>query len=514
MTGNRLQDVPLGLHLSYAGYEPLHLPLGHLPCQRLVRSLALALIAISNAGGSVKAPWTAKGYRNAIAQFARWLHKRGFTGDVADITVADLYEFGRDHDASVEGCVRALLRATVGSATARSVRPELLEHLAGRKVAETTRSEPLAPYSRGEQDRLAKACRAEIVAWDAAPPLTGPTPVVALAFRILLGLELGIVASALTDLDVSGVRWQGDRDVRVEYIKNRARGAEAMTFRLRGPWSGPALLSRWLELTAPMRANAPEVANRFWLLSDAEGRPQHAQFSDHSWRSTRLAFLRSHRLRDDDGRPLALDLRRLRTTWMARKAKYWHGAVTVDPNHTATVEGDRYLTRSADAEEVAAVVEAAQGDLLRRAEHVELVVAADDDLADEVDGPAAVVARGALTTDETEWDMFAAACKNPFDSPFTAKGSFCVAAVWSCLVCPLAVITPANLPALLRLRDFLEAKQAEVTAHEWVTAFAAAWVQLTTRILPRFDSVTLAAARAAVAADEDLPLHLERLWAT
>lgn len=513
MTSKHLQEVPLGVHLSYAGYEPLYLPLSHLPCQRLVRSLALSLIALSEADGPINTPWTAKGYRNAISQFARWLRARKFTGDVPDITVANLYEFGRDRGPDIEGHLRALLRATVGNSQA--VGPELVAHLEGLKVSESRRSQPLAPYSRGEHGRLVKACREEIAAWDAATTMTGPMRSVVLAFRILLGLELGIVATALTDLDVSGVRWQGDRDVRVEYIKNRARGAEAMTFRLRGPWSGPALLRRWLDLTGPMRANAPELANRFWLYADADGRVQPAQFSENDWRATRLTFLSSHQLRDDDGRPLALDLRRLRTTWVARKAKYWHGAVTVDPNHTATVEGDRYLTRSADPEEVAAIVEAAQGDLLRRAEHVALVTAADNHLADEVDGPAAVLAREAIAVDDrTEWDMFAAACKNPFDSPFTAKGSFCVAAVWSCLVCPLAVITPAKLPALLRLHDFLEERRTQVTLREWLAAFAPAWVQLTTRILPRFDDVTLAAARSAVDSDEDLPMPIDPLWAS
>ncbi|KQP01948.1 hypothetical protein ASF30_05185 [Leifsonia sp. Leaf264] len=203
-------------------------------------------------------------------------------------------------------------------------------------------------------------------------------------------------------------------------------------------------------------------------------------------------------------------MRRLRTTWTARKSKYWHGAVTVDPNHSAKVEGDNYLTRSADLDEVDTTIEGAQQDLMRRAQAVALVVADEDTLADAVDDPTFATQRGE-GSNSSGWDMFAAACRDPFSSPFGPKGTFCTAAVWSCLVCPLAVITPSKLPALMRLEGYLRDQSAAVTQTEWLRIYGPAWVQLTTRIFPKFAESVIAEARRIVEENLDLPMPIEPL---
>ncbi|WP_448059069.1 hypothetical protein [Cellulomonas hominis] len=509
-----LQDLPLRLFLDLPGYDPSSHDLSHLPCRPLVRSLALTLLDMANGVGPIKSPWTAKMYRTGISQFVRWLERQGFIGDLDAITVGHVYGFGaatlKRHDEQV---VRRLLLATVDAGITPALQPTVVEHLQGEAVAPRFRSTPLAPYSVREFDSLVAACRDVIRAWDAERTLAAPTWDVVLAYRILLGLELGIPAESLTDLRVSGIRWQGDKEMRIEFVKQRADGPQALTLQVRGPWSGPGLLRRWLDVSTPMRARRGDLEDRVWLCMRA-GRVESTRFQEHEWTAWRRSFLTRHHLRSDDGELLRLNLRRLRTTWTARKSKFWHGAVTVDPNHSATVEGDRYLTRSADPGEVDTLVEDAQADLMRRADHVALVLATDDELADQVDSPGATWARGQDEASSTApWDMFAAACRDPFKSPFSPAGSFCAAAVWSCLVCPLAVITPSKLPALLRLHDFLQARSAAVTEREWVVAYAPAWVQLTTRVLPRFDDATLAAARAIVTNDEEIAMPAEPLWA-
>jgi hypothetical protein len=506
--GCTVQELPLGLDLRFAGYDRVFLKLDHLPCRKVVRALAVALVSQTNANGPIKAPWTAKAYKNAIVQFATWLHGRGFDGDLADVTVEHLYGFGASCSAAIERSLRVLLKASITSGGERPVTPLVAEHLDGVGVARQPRLEALDPYTRGEYERLVEACRDEISAWEATRAVDPPGAAVVLAFRVLLGLEFGLPADSLTKLRVSGVRWQGEHEVRVEYLKPRGDGPQALTFRHRGPWSGPGLLLRWMRASKAMRAHAGEHADSLWLWLDSAGQVRPALFGEYEWRPKRLAFLDAHALRDDDRTRLALDFRRLRTTWIARKSRYWHGAVTVDPNHTAAVEGDHYVTGAARPDEVASLVEEAQRDLLRRAEHVALVLTPDAELADRVDGPDASRVRAEHEQPAVhggEWDMFAAACRDPFDSPFSPKGSFCVAAVWSCLVCPLAVITPSKLPALLRLQDYLQQRSAEVDERAWAVAYAPAWVQLTTRILPRFDETALAAARAALENDDDLP---------
>jgi len=52
----------------------------------------------------------------------------------------------------------------------------------------------------------------------------------------------------------------------------------------------------------------------------------------------------------------------------------------------------------------------------------------------------------------------------------------------------------------------LQERSAQVTEREWLIAYAPAWVQLTTRILPGFDDAAISAAWTVIENDEDLPV--------
>ena len=57
-----------------------------------------------------------------------------------------------------------------------------------------------------------------------------------------------------------------------------------------------------------------------------------------------------HDLRGDDGARLALHRSRIRTTYQSVLARRgWTGRTTIDPNHTARVEGDNYLSATTPA---------------------------------------------------------------------------------------------------------------------------------------------------------------------
>jgi hypothetical protein len=513
VTSAHVEDVPFRLCLEFPGYDTEYLPLGHLPCLPVVRPLAQALVAMTGAHGGIKTPWTAKAYRNAIAQFSRMLDLHSFAGDLSDVTVEHLYAFGAAAARPIERNLRLLLSTVRAAGISPGISPDLVPHLEGTGVALSVPPVALSPYTYGEYTRLALVCRSVIEAADAARTLNAPSFEMILAYRILLGLELGIPADSLSKLELSGIRWQGKRDLHIEWVKPRGDGAQGLTYRLRGPWSGPAILRRWLAASDAMRSRAGSREGLLWICVDAAGDVVPALMSGNAWRPHRLGFLERHRLRDDNGAPLALDFRRLRATWVVRKEKFWHGAITIDPNHSATVEGDNYLTRGADLDAVDGVIEDAQRALALRSEHVALVIAPDDELADQVDGPAAATARSSAPQPSgQEWDMFAAMCRDPFDSPFSSKGEFCVAAVWSCLVCPLALVVPSKLPALLRLHNYLQRQSEVVSQRDWLVAYAPAWVALTTRILPRFSDATIAAARGAD--DEDLAVPVDPLWAS
>lgn len=558
MTARRhgLVEVPLALHLRFEGDEPLTLDFSHLPCPAVVRPLALAMLSLTNAGGTIKTAWTAKKYRDAIVRFVRWLDDAGFQGDLRDLTVEQLYDYWQQERRTVENHNRILLAAaTPGAGVSSPVRSEVIPHLTGTRVsAPKARETPLAAYSHGEYARLVSECKAivrsaraqqrrvtallattgpsvsgsdEWLRWLAGSSLDRiedlrerqypdewlassdafvahrrallPDMDTVLAYRVLLGLEFGLPAESMNGLTTDDVEWQGERQLRVTFRKRRASDAQSMRYREAGPWTGPALLRDWLQTSERLRSLMGDDSHLWIYFTEAAGGAV-ANFTDWRWGKHRRRFIERTGLTNDDGQPLPLDLRRLRTTWTERKGRDWHGAVTIDPNRTPTVEGDHYLTRSADPEAMAETVEAAQQDLLRRAETVALILTDDELLADAVDG-ADVMSRRAAPTTTDEWDMFAAACRNPYDSPFVAKGTFCTASVWSCLVCPLAVITPAKLPNLIRLEDYIRRRADDLPQGEWLSVYGAAWVQLTTRILPGYSTAALAEASALVAAE-------------
>lgn len=75
-------------------------------------------------------------------------------------------------------------------------------------------------------------------------------------------------------------------------------------------------------------------------------------------------------LLDDTGKPLQLHPSRIRTTYLnTLSRKGWTGNTAIDPNHSAAVEGDRYLTAQTPAQmdAVEAIIEESQADILRRA---------------------------------------------------------------------------------------------------------------------------------------------------
>jgi hypothetical protein len=551
-----LVEVPLTLHLRFEGDAPLTLRFDHLPCPAVVRPLVLALLSQTNAGGTIKAAWTAKKYRDAIYRFATWLDEAGFEGDLGDLTVEQLYDYWQQERRVVENQNRTLLAsATPSAGVNRPVRPEVVPHLKGARVsAPKPRVTPLAAYTSGEYARLVFVCKGivraarteqrrvnallaetgpmaggsdEWLRWLAGSSLESvgdlrqrypdgwlasagsftayrrallPDMDTVLAYRILLGLEFGLPAEGLNGLATTDHEWQGERQLRVTFRKRRASDVQALSFREKGPWSGPALLRDWLRTSERLRSLMNDESN-LWIYFTESGGGEVANFTDARWGKYRRGFIQRTELTDDDGEPLPLDLRRLRTTWTERRGRDWHGAVTIDPNRTSRVEGDHYLTRSADPEVMAETVEAAQRDLLRRAETVALILTDDEQLADAVDG-ADVMSRRAMPVTVGEWDMFAATCRDPYDSPFVAKGNFCTASVWSCLVCPLAVITPAKLPNMIRLQNYIRGRADDLPQAEWLSVYGAAWVQLTTRILPRYSTAALAEASAVVAAEE------------
>jgi hypothetical protein len=553
-------EVPLGLHLDFAGYQPRTYGLEGLPCPRLVRQLAEAVIEQTNTGGPIKSPVTAVSYGAAIRHFARRLGPN-FDGDAGALSEAVVFDYWRHCGAVYEASTRRLL-GHIEARRPATLQPSLARLLEGVPLSRRPRHQPRAAYSAGETERLLVACRGALeaaetrladaeallatgadptggqwsteanVAWalDRWGPHTAedlgrrvgiegwrvdqalrgtlsrlhdalfPTMDVALAVRVLVGLETGICPEGVDGLGADCLEWVGQGRARITWTKARAQGPESHVFASRGQWSAGRLLERWLALSARARRLAPEPT-ALWLFCDgAHRRLRRPRF----WWDARDAFVARHRLLDDAGGPLRLRFGALRATYFARHDRHWNGSVRIDPNHSARVEGDHYLSQR-PSDPLEATIEAAQRDALAKATTAPLTLLDADELAElSQDLPAAaarlgMTAEGAAQLLAGEHDVFVAACKDFYHSPHGRPGSPCPSPVWTCLFCPLAVFTPAQLPNLLALRDHLEAQWKALRAEEWMQLYGAAKVRLERDILARFSDPVLAAARARLA---------------
>lgn len=540
-----------------------------LPRSPLLEQLAAGLANLAHPHGGLNSPGSAAGYRARIGQLVRWLDHAGFKGDASDLTVAHLVGFWRSGSPQTEAATRQLLRSVDRHALA--LRADVRDFLAGNALQPVRRSmhKPLAPYSEQEWDRLIACCRrviatacaehdaalaaaaagedpahagwsrenvlwllhrdgpltkeqiaqrvgvgtAQIGKWGGAAHLAKAlfvTRDVTVAYRLLLGAMSGIVPDGIDELGLSDIDWAGDATVLLAYIKDRT-GPESLNL----PRPAAIVLRQWLTHSAELRRFVPApIRDHLWLSFSPLGS---------QWRITtpRLGpastarFVAHNGLVDDCGEPFSVHKVRIRTTFHARRDKSrWTGRTTIDPNHSARVEGDHYLASPTPAQRDAleAVVEQAQGDLVRRS--LAPLVIATDTAQSATNLPDRVLQMG--LGDEVlrellgaRRDVFTAACIDPLSGLHGPAGKPCPARPWVCLLCPLAVFAPRHVPNLLRLKAFFSRQFSQMTISQFLAVFGP-YAQRLDEILPHFASALIAAAGTVVQdCDEELPLRAE-----
>ncbi|MGW5689020.1 hypothetical protein [Nonomuraea sp. NPDC003754] len=342
-----------------------------------------------------------------------------------------------------------------------------------------------------------------------------PTREVVNAYKVLFATFTGIVPDGISSLGIEDIVWAGDSDILLSYIKGRT-GPEGLHL----PKRAVRLLERWLTYSAPLRSFTPEpLRSELWIYTYGPGwsRPPMVVKPDKYTGSLATWAERTGGISADDGSPLHLHKGRFRPTYESLLAsRGWTGRTTIDPNHTAGVEGDHYLaaTTPAQIDAVETLIEEGQSDLLRKAlpptvltteQTVELVQQFPDLIASlGLDDAAITELVGG------ERDVFTAACADQLSGQHGPAGQPCPARPWVCLMCPLAVFLPRNASNLLRLQAFFRRQFRQMPSNQFMRVFGPYADRLDTEILPRFDELTVQEAAAEVTDDDqEIPLRPE-----
>ncbi|MCR3719917.1 MULTISPECIES: hypothetical protein [Prauserella salsuginis group] len=559
-------DDPLAVTFRLPRDEPLTMGLDDLPNPALARDLAVGVTRLAHPHGPIARAGTATQYVRTARRMVRELHAEGFIGGAAQLRRTVLVAYWLRGHYGVEHRTRRMLRALEEAAPV--LPPETRDLVLGRNFKKPPPNTPLPPYTPGEWSRLLDTCRVLIrQSWrahqrivpiaeaGADPAVAGwsepniawllrrwgpvgrpavaehlgttirrisilgglpevrdalfPAMDVVIAYRLLLGAYTGIVPDGLDGLDLGDIDWAGDDTVLLSYLKGRT-GDESLTLSPRAS----RLLRQWLRHSELLRGHAaPEVRDRFWLAATYQRTAAPPGFSDCMLRK----WIAHHEVRGDDGEPLTLHKHRVRTTYHAERATQgWSGHATIDPNHSAQAEGDRYLAVATPAQQAAvnAIITDAQADLLRRAERP--TVLTDDDTVELV-AQFPEQAAG-LVLDETvlrelvggQRDVFTAACADQLVGLHGPKGKPCPARPWVCLLCPLAVFAPRHLPNLLRLKAFFARQFRQMPREQFAAVFGPYAHRLSAEVLPRFAPAAIEQAGQQVAdVDAELPLRPE-----
>lgn len=339
-----------------------------------------------------------------------------------------------------------------------------------------------------------------------------PTPLVAFAYQLLLGVYSGIVPDGISGLGIDDLDWAGDNQVLLSYVKGRS-GPQSLHL----PKRAGRLLERWLEHSASLRALAPDhLRGQLWLVTPNlnYGTELIAPLSKRE--GTLAGLVERLGVLGDDGEPLEIHRSRIRSTYQSLLARRgWTGRTTIDPNHTAKVEGDHYLKAATPAEvdAVESIIEDAQADLLRKT-RPPVILPADQaaELADNYPELISQLDLGDTVLSELlggQRDVFTAACTDQLAGTHGPKGKPCPARPWVCLLCPLAVFLPRHEPNLLRLKAFVARQYRQMTTNQFLRVFGPYADRLDTQILPKLTELREKRGEPApVIADSDAELPL------
>jgi hypothetical protein len=319
-------------------------------------------------------------------------------------------------------------------------------------------------------------------------------------FLVLLSLETGMEIECLKSLKADCLHNPSRGYVEIAYRKRRARGAQWKRLRVRdGGSSTPGGLIR-LAIGLTARARRYLGTDALWASWNGYGLSDGTRIS----RSGVSVFIAHHGVMDDDGRPLHLELSRLRKTQKAERYLRSHGQLDdFALGHTVAVAARHYADIPALRHVHERTVADALQDALGAALKPRLVPPALEEAARASPGSARlpVPAHRVAGLLDGKQDVWLASCGGFHASPFGQKGEPCPTPFWGCLECANAVITARKLPALIAFDTFMIEQRRVMDEQSWAARFGRAHRRIVEQILPAFPPQLVAEARAKAGPD-------------
>lgn len=328
-----------------------------------------------------------------------------------------------------------------------------------------------------------------------------------LSFHVLLACQMGMEPESIKELKVGCLTNAARGFVSVQYYKRRAGSDPHKSMRIRdgGNLRSPGGVLR-LAMRLTKRARELGGYDDLWVgtscATNALSPASEARVLLSAW--DRGRFLAEHgfdAMHDRGGKPVNLDLRRLRKSY---KSKQYLQAGGVLPDfatgHTCEVAGRHYADIGAHEEIHDQAVEAGLSEAL--AVHLQPPVVLDEEGGRLDDGSQEVPTEAVRDALSGATDVWLSSCRNFFDSPYSLKkGAACPVPPWVCLECPNAVFTTRHLPAVLSVLGTIEAQRDEFSTAEWTARFAVAHERIVKGVLARFSARQIATAQAIAEAD-------------
>ncbi|MGW9514180.1 hypothetical protein, partial [Embleya sp. NPDC055610] len=311
------------------------------------------------------------------------------------------------------------------------------------------------------------------------------------AFLVLLTCQSGMEPECTRALKADCLVNPARGYVSITYLKKRARNDSHKTLRVTdgGALHHPAGVIR-LALRLTARGRQLAGSGVLWAHTGRFGLQAGFRPGARSpLRAEMVAWAAGHgidQLKDTDGSPVTLDMRRLRKTYKSRRYQQAAGILEdFAEGHSKQVAARHYADIEAHRELHEVAVENGLREALEAALAPPVVLTDRGERADE--GPTDLLPPEVAAALSGENDVWLASCKDFYGSPYALKkGAGCPTAIWGCMECPNAVFTTRHLPSVYSFAAFLDGQRNELSTAEWKARYGLAWQRITTGILPKF----------------------------